>query len=231
MEAVKERAQKHAIHGFSQFELTTAIVKNLKQFNLTPTAKLVLVLLTTHYNQEKNGAVVFPSIPYIAETLGIGLTATKQAIKDLITEGLIIKSKRDKVSGNYNKYLLTLKVQNTTSERSGNELLEQSETDRFMRTNNKEKITNKPDEGKNNQILLSYAERMGANNKVAYMNRLKANGSANQILDEYKQMEINKRVMEKRTQQVIQERQLAAQTAVPPTQSWLELKTKLFKLQ
>ena len=129
-----ETAKKQAVKNFSQFELTTYLLQNLKNFNLTPVAKLVLLELSSHYNEEKNNAVVFPSTPYIAETLGIGLTATKKAINDLIKEGLIIKTKRDKVKGNYNKYAFTNKVRNTTFKQSENERLKQSVSDRFMIT-------------------------------------------------------------------------------------------------
>jgi DNA-binding MarR family transcriptional regulator len=124
--------------GISQFELTSNLLRNLNKFNLTPVTKLVLLELTTHLNDNKNGSVVFPSVNYISEVLGIGLTATKQAIKDLINEGLIIKSKRSKVSGNCNKYLITPKVRNLTSERSQNELSKKSKSDLFMITNKEE---------------------------------------------------------------------------------------------
>ena len=124
------------LNHLSGYELTHATIHNLNQYDLTPTAKLVLLLLTTHYNHDLNGAVVFPSMPYIADTLGIGLTAVKQAIKDLIQEGLIIKAKRNKVRGNCNKYRLTQKVQNLTPKRSKSDLLKQSDSDRFMITNN-----------------------------------------------------------------------------------------------
>ena len=120
----------------SAYELTHQTIKNLNKYDITPVAKLVLVLLTTHYNQARNGAVVFPSMPYIADTLGIGLTATKKAIKDLVEAGLIIKAKRDKVRGNCNKYLLTQKVQKTTIKQSENDRFKRSKNDRFMVTNN-----------------------------------------------------------------------------------------------
>lgn len=125
-------------HGFSQFEITTNLLRNLHKFNLTPVTKLVLLELTTHLNEDKNGSVVFPSVNFIAEILGIGLTATKKAINDLINEGLIIKSKRSKVKGNYNKYLITPKVQNLTSEPSKNECFKKSDNGPFMITNKKE---------------------------------------------------------------------------------------------
>ena len=119
-----EVAKKHEGHGFSQFELSKNVLHNLKHFDLTPTGKLVLLVLVDCFNPE-NKSVVFPSMEFIADMAGIGLTATKQAIKDLILTGCIIKSKRGKIRGNYNKYLLTLKVRNTTSEQSENELFKQ----------------------------------------------------------------------------------------------------------
>lgn len=133
--------KKQTTRGFTQFELTTSLLKNLHKFNLTPVTKLVLLELTTHLNESKNGSVVFPSVGYIAEVLGIGLTAAKNAINDLIKEGLIIKSKRSKIQGNYNKYLITPKVQNLASEWSENEPFKKSDSDRLLiRTNNKEQI-------------------------------------------------------------------------------------------
>ncbi len=135
---MQNTAKKHVNSGVSQFELTSNLLRNLNKFNLTPVTKLVLLELTTHLNENKNGSVVFPSVNFIADILGIGLTATKKAIKDLINEGLIIKSKRSKVNGNYNKYLITPKVRNLTCERSENEPFKKSESDRFMITNNKE---------------------------------------------------------------------------------------------
>lgn len=177
----------------TQFELTKKIVTNLKQFELTPATKLVLVLLTTFYNPD-NGAVIFPSMPYIADTLGIGLTATKQAIKDLINLGLIIKAKRGNVSGNHNKYLLTNKIQNPTFKQSENELFKRSESDLFyIRTNNKEQIKEQT-EIDNISIddfskLKQYAASKGAVNTTAYAKAIIKNGSSSGILENIKQAE------------------------------------------
>lgn len=129
------------------FELTHNTLKRLNSFDLTATAKLVLVFLTTFYNAERNGAVVFPSIPYIADTLGIGLTAAKQAIKDLVLNGLLLKSKLNK-TGNHNKYVLSLKIQNPTVKQSENDFLKQSDSDCFM------KETNKSEQIKNNNVVV-----------------------------------------------------------------------------
>lgn len=156
-----EVAKKHVVHGLTGFDLTKKTLYNLKHFKLTANAKLVLTFLTVHYNEKLNGAVVFPSMPYIAENLGLSLTGVKQAMKDLVKEGLIIKSKRDKVRGNYNKYLITPKVQNPTSEQSENELFKSTESDLFMITNKKDKIK----EQTNNVVSLENFSIKGAEEK------------------------------------------------------------------
>lgn len=140
MEKVFKSMENHAAHGISGFELTKIVLHNLKHFKLKPQTKTVLWVLVDCYNPE-NGSVVFPSMEYIAQEGDMGLTSAKAGIKELISKGLIIKSKRGKIKGNYNKYLLTPKVQNPTSKQPENELLKQSDSDRFMiRTNKHEKI-------------------------------------------------------------------------------------------
>lgn len=133
-----QTVKKHATHAITGFELTKIVLHNLKHFGLKPQTKTVLWVLIDCYNPE-NGSVVFPSMEYIATEGAMGLTSAKEGIKELINKGLIIKSKRGKIRGNYNKYLLTPKVQNPTSEQSENELLKQSDSDRFMIRTNKER--------------------------------------------------------------------------------------------
>ncbi len=134
------------------FEFTHSTLKRLYEFDITISAKLVLVFLTTFYNAEKNGAVVFPSIQHIADTLGIGQTAVKQAIKDLVQNGLILKSKLNK-TGNHNKYVFALKVQNPT--------VKQSESDRFMnRTSNMKKVKEQTAKVCTNTIRFAKGEIM-----------------------------------------------------------------------
>lgn len=133
-----QTVKKHAQHGITGFELTKIVLHNLKHFGLKPQTKTVLWVLIDCYNPE-NGSVVFPSMEYIATEGAMSLTSAKDGIKELINKGLIIKSKRGKIRGNYNKYLLTPKVQNPASEQPENELLKQSESDRFMIRTNKER--------------------------------------------------------------------------------------------
>lgn len=197
-EALKMKQQESC----TQFEITSNLLRNLYKFNLTPVTKLVLLELTTHLNESKNGSVVFPSVGYIAEVLGIGLTAAKKAINDLIKEGLIIKSKRDKVKGNYNKYLLTKKVQNMTSEPSENDSFKKTKSDLFMITNKHEQKKEQTLTGGNvyqsmesgklkveseeDSILYSYAVKHNAKNIKAYISKLKETGSAKKIISESK---------------------------------------------
>ena len=221
----------------TQFELTSDLLRNIYKFNLTPVTKLVLLELTTHLNESKNGAVVFPSVGYIAEVLGIGLTAAKKAINDLIKEGLIIKSKRDKVRGNYNKYLLTLKVRNLTSERSENELFKQSECDLFMITNNKEQKKEQTlSSGENvyngdDLILYEYAKKKAKYNVDALIKKIKENGGDKKIIKEYKQKQFIAKRGEntwKETQETIKLYKSFKTDAVTPETSlvWQELGKK-----
>lgn len=212
MENVKE-VEKHVKEGFSQFELSKIVLHNLKHFDLTPTGKLVLLVLVDCFNPENN-AVVFPSMEFIADMAGIGLTATKQAIRDLILTGCIIKSKRGKIRGNYNKYLLTKKIQYRASERadienlkqSENDLLKSSENDRFkqsdfdrfheeqkieQKNNNVVDFKKRQDEEKitDTQILSEYAKEHGASNIQGYINALKIKGVAADIIRQYREKE------------------------------------------
>lgn len=139
---MQQTAKKHVQPAITGFELTKIVLHNLKHFGLKPQTKTVLWVLIDCYNPE-NGSVVFPSMEYIATEGAMGLTSAKEGIKELINKGLIIKSKRGKIRGNYNKYLLTPKVQNPTSEQPENELLKQSESDRFIIRTNKERKNKK----------------------------------------------------------------------------------------
>lgn len=208
----------------TQFEITSNLLRNLYKFDLTPVTKLVLLELTTHLNESKNGSVVFPSVGYIAEVLGIGLTAAKKAINDLIKEGLIIKSKRDKVKGNYNKYLLTKKVQNLTSEPSENDSFKKTKSDLFMITNKHEQKKEQTLTGGNvyfgdDKILADYAIKHNARNVQAYINTLKSSGSAKKIISESKKKrnytQIALRSIEE-TQNLIKQYRDFEQSAVSP---------------
>lgn len=226
-------AKKHEGHGFSQFELSKNVLHNLKHFDLTPTGKLVLLVLVDCFNPENN-AVVFPSMEFIADMAGIGLTATKQAIKDLILTGCIIKSKRGKIRGNYNKYLLTLKVRNTTSEQSENELFKQSDSDRFheeqKKKTNKEQTNVVEFQKTDIQILQEYAKEHGATNIQGYINALKIKGVAADIIKQYREKEGVSKYWERQAAQTSEMiKQMREQKGSPMPESFKQLRKTLFK--
>lgn len=231
----------------SQFQITSDLLRNLYKFNLTPVTKLVLLELTTHMNESKNGSVVFPSIGYIAEVLGIGLTATKKAINDLINEGVIIKSKRGNIRGNYNKYIFTQKVQNLTDKQPKNELFKKPDSVLFMiRTNKKEQIekqtvvknfpvknTSKDFIGGNvysgdDSILADYAAKHGAKNIPAYINKLKQTKSAEKIIKDHKQKNLRSLYAYKQTDLLREKREIEKQNRELPETctAWVELGKK-----
>jgi biotin operon repressor len=217
---MQNAAKSMPIKAVSQYEITTNLLRNLYKYDLTPVTKLVLLELTTHLNENKNGAVVFPSVKYIADVLGIGLTATKKAINDLINEGLIIKSKRSKIKGNYNMYVLTLKVQNLTSERSENECFKKSDNDLSLKEQKKE--TNKPTNVDDYKILKDYAVKHNAKNINAYINTLKKSGSDKQIIKDYKKSAANNKAMLEAAEQNIKDLEYAKQNMWHPSKDYFE---------
>lgn len=208
------------IKAVSQYEITTNLLRNLYKYDLTPVTKLVLLELTTHLNESANGSVVFPSVKYIADVLGIGLTATKKAINDLINEGLIIKSKRGNVRGNYNKYLLTPKIQNLAFERSENECFKKSDNDRFFIEQKKE--TNNTTNVNDFKILKDYAVKHNAKNIHAYINALKKSGSDKQIIKDYKQSKANNKAMLEAVKQNQKDLEFARQNAWQVPEGYFE---------
>ena len=183
MEALKSMPE-NSKRDFTQFEFTKKIITSLQQFKISPAAKLVLILLSTHYNSS-NGNVVFPSMPFIADTLGISLSTTKQAIKDLINAGLIIKTKREKITGNHNKYAFTNKLEKPTFKQPKNNFLkgqfsdfscieqinEQIKKQSLIREEEKKpielKITGPENNFTNEQQLTESEQRENKNNSVS----------------------------------------------------------------
>lgn len=238
-----ELAKKHERHGFSQFELSKNVLHNLKHFDLTPTGKLVLLVLVDCFNPDNN-AVVFPSMEFIADMAGIGLTATKQAIRDLILTGCIIKSKRGKIKGNYNKYLLTRKIlknikqsENELLKSSENDRLKQSDSDRFheeqkieQKNNKVVEFRKKQEEQKitDTQILAEYAKEHGASNIQGYINALKIKGVAADIIRQYREKEGVQKYWERQAAQTSElVKQMGAQKGDPMPDCFKNLKARL----
>lgn len=175
----------------TQFDLTKKTLNNLSQYDITPTAKLVLLYLTDCYNPKH--ADVFPKQKTIAFKLGISERSVMRAVQELFKAGLILIECK-----NTNRYILTL---NSTSQPSQIDKLSQSErqNDTFTPDNLsptcKEQITKQKKEqnmqGGNvylgdDAILYDYAKTKAKKSVDAYIRKLKETGSAENIIKEYK---------------------------------------------
>ena len=113
MNAVKMRVKE----PLSQFDFTKKTLNNLSQYDITPTAKLVLLYLTSCYNPKH--ADVFPKQKTIADRLGVSERSVVRAIQELFKAGLIL------IECKYtNRYIL---MPNMTSQLSQNDKLSQTE--------------------------------------------------------------------------------------------------------
>ena len=239
MGCVRE-VKTHAGHAFSGFQLTYETLNNLQQFNISPTAKLVLLYLTSCYNSSK--ADVFPKQKTIALKLGISERSVVRAIQELVKAGVIL------VECNVsNKYIF---VARRGTQRGHDEKIFKSEKlsdneDKISQTDDKlsgpciqpekEQVKQPQKSGFNSldfegfKILKDYAIKHGAKNVNAYINALKKNGSCKEILDNYRAAKRSSEYMLGLTQQVIENNKIARETAQPPTQNWKDLKKILIE--
>ena len=204
-------AEKHAVHGVSQIELTNFLLNNLSQFNLKPTTKLVLLYLSGCYNPKH--ADVFPKQKTIAHQMGISEASVIRAIQELHKEGLIISERKYTNRYKFTSRILNLggmvedfskankmQVENSQIERLETcnlqpPCIEQKEEQIKEQTvSKKSSPVEKENRGGNvylfqseeDRILEEYAIKHGARNVKAYINTLKNSGSAKKILREYK---------------------------------------------
>lgn len=103
-QSVKEEINKS--QHLSGYELTTQLIRGgLANLELNTNAKLVLLYLATCYNEQKG--IVYPRQSTMAAALQISERGIVRALKELISKGLIMKTKRGK---NKNVYVITSKV-------------------------------------------------------------------------------------------------------------------------
>lgn len=178
MGAVSRQAELCVV---SQFELTTNTITKLNTFNLTPTAKLVLLYLTTCYNPKHKE--VFPKQKTIADKLGVSERSVTRAIQELFKEGLIL------IECKYtNRYKFTSRIAQKCAENlSDNEGQNEYKKNDNLSHHDKEQINEHKKEQTGDEILKAYAKNHNAKNIEAYVNHLKKNGSASKIIKEYKQ--------------------------------------------
>jgi len=85
----KKGCNKVTVLNITQFELTKILYSSglLSECDLTPSAKLFLWALCSHYNP--NNETMFPSQQTVAKKLGISEKSAQRAVKELKNHGLI----------------------------------------------------------------------------------------------------------------------------------------------
>ena len=208
-------AKTHAGHGISQIKLTNYLLNNLQQYNLKPTTKLVLLYLSGCYNPKH--ADVFPKQKTIALQMGISEASVIRAISELHKEGLIISERKYT-----NRYKFTARILNLGGmvedfpqenkmqvETLQNEILKTSnlqapyiEQKKEQKNNNKEVVL-KNVSLDDYKILKNYAQKQGARNINAYINKLISNGSGSDIIKAARQEKEKSEARKKETAELL----------------------------
>lgn len=173
----------------TQFDLTNDVLNNLSQYDLTPTAKLVLLYLTTCYNPKHKE--VFPKQKTIADKLGISELSVTRAISELHKEGLILSER--KIS---NKYVFTSRILSEQPIKMINNNLQNDRRETInLIAHNIEQIKETKKQQKDSsggnvyrdEILREYAIKNHAKNIDAFVNYLKNEGRDEKIIQDYEQ--------------------------------------------
>lgn len=197
-----QKAETHATHGFSQFELSKKVLNNLYKYNLKPVTKLVLLFLCDCYNP-KHGEM-FPKQSTIAQKLGVSEVSVIRAISELHKEGLIISERKYT-----NKYSFTSRILSESPINEQNKMIVQTKQNDSSKPIKKiapcieqKRETKKSTNIEDYKILKQYATKRGAKNIQAYINALIKSGSAESIIKEYKQIQANAQGMLAKAQKV-----------------------------
>lgn len=208
--------KRHATHGFSQFTLTQNLLNNLQQFEITPTAKLVLLYLSSCYNPKK--ADMFPKQKTIAAKIGVSERSVVRAVSELIQAGLIV------VECKYsNRYKFTSKIvseqpqiekifeeENMSDDQGQNIINKVTDCQNMNIEPKREQIINLQED----KYLIQYAKQKGVKKILPYVNAIKRNGNAEAIIQEYKKIERKASFMESETKRIVADAQFAKENAV-----------------
>lgn len=242
MENVK-KAETHVKEGFSQFELTQALLQNLNKLKLTATENIILLELSLFYNPKH--ADIFPKQKTIALKANCSERSVIRAVQSFIKGGLIM------VECKYtNRYKFTQKLlnlcglmkdfkqgdnlsdsgcQNVIKEGDNlshhEQSIEQKKNNKVVALKNSEKSETISDE----EVLRIYAEKHAKSNIQGYINALKIKGVAADIIRQYREKEGVSKYWERQaasTSELI--RVYASMKSEPPTESFKALRQTLF---
>ncbi len=238
----QRRAEKHAGHGISGFEMTTIVLQNLNKFKLSNSAKVVLWYLASCHNGKKG--YVFPKQKTIAQKMGISERSVIRGIQELVKEGVIL------VECNLsNKYFWGAKIASECPHFLSDENMS-DDNDKISSTSDnlsphiheqtKEQIKEQtviekePVKVDDYKILKDYAVKNGAKNVQAYVNWLKRNGCASDIIAKHKEKVAADRYAAKQIEETTQLIETwNSWTADSPyeNETWVKLKAKLERLK
>lgn len=242
-ETMKENTvKKPATKQIMQVQLSNWIVNNLSQFNLKPTAKLVLLYLASCYNPKH--ADIFPKQKTIADRMGISEASVIRAISELHKEGLVISERKYTNRYKFTSRILNLggvvedflQDNNMQVKNSQNESLKTCNLQVVYKEQKEEQEKNNSFLGGNvyndDKILEDYAIKHNAKNIQAYINTLKSTGSAAKIICEYKKRKNvtqNALYRIQETQRTLQKYKEDGQNSVSYTscEAWSKLGEKL----
>lgn len=230
--------QKHLLqkncNQLTQFELTTRLLTNLSKYKITPTAKLVLLYLSSCYNPLKKD--VYPKQKTISVNIGISERSVVRAIAELCNAGLIVIECKFQ-----NRYRFTNKItKNFESEKlSDNNCQNVAKVYDKLSQHEQIKEQNKEPSKNTNKIsitdfekLKQYATSKGAKNPVAYANKIISNGNINKVLADIQEIEKiknNALLYIETTQEKIKELEKNKTESVAPPLAWIQLKEILQK--
>lgn len=233
----QKRAQKHAAHGVTGFELTAYLLQNLNKYKLSPSAKLILWYLASCHNGKKG--YVFPKQKTIAQKIGISERSVIRGIQELVKEGVII------IECNLsNKYFWGPRIASECPHFFGTENLSgTNDKITLLNDNLSPHVHEQKKEQKKEQtfvkkelqkvedykILKDYAIKRGARNLNAYINKLKQEGAAHNIIAAHNEKLAADRYAEKRIRETQEISRAPRGTGIKPTESEaiLEFKRKV----
>ena len=229
----KEEAMNTALkRETTQFELTTDIITKLNTFKLTPTAKLVLLYLTTCYNPKHKE--VFPKQKTIAEKLGVSEISVTRAISELHKEGLIISER--KIS---NKYAFTSRIvseppnkmkniKHQNDSEKNNNLILSHDNEQTIKQNKQQTVAGGNVYSGDDAILYEYAKTKATKSVDAYIRKLKESGSAKKIIGDYKKKHQSYPYTFRNTELLREKRQIEKQesTSFETSEVWINFGLK-----